>query len=482
MYIYIVNIRVKASKTGQEVRYETVAVTDEVTRTGRVQTSGRTRRHDCRRSSVPVLLALDALAATLAAGGVHLFFQRWFVPAVLVPLWLLLLASQRAYGAAADAECLRRVLRAACLAAALAGVAWWFVPRDALLHDTLVAVPLAAGLTCGLRRCRRAGRRTGATRVLVFGPAESTAELMAALHRGHRPGPQVVGVCGTGPPARDGTAVDLLHAVRQTGCDAVIALPGPELGAERLRQLSWELRAAGVELMLAPILADVTAARLAVCPVAGVPLLRLRPPRLSTLPRIPKELTDRLLALLGILLLAPLLAAVAAWIRLDSPGPAFFRERRIGRGNREFTLLKFRTMHRGAERRRAELAHLNRYGSERYFKIADDPRVTRAGSFLRSYSLDELPQLFNVLAGQMSLVGPRPLVKDEVAALSEDGSHRHLVKPGMSGLWQVSGRSCLPTEERDRLDMSYVENWSPALDLSILLRTPSAVVRRTGAC
>lgn len=465
-----------------------MAVVSETTSTRPAKSVGRTRRRRRRGSSVPVLLAVDAAAAAAAAGGMYLFFHRWFVAAVLVPLWLVLLASQRAYAPDADAECARRVLHAACLASAVAGVAWWFAPRDDLLHDALFALPLTAGTTLGLRRLRRArtrtgeGRGRGACRVLVLGPAESAAELIAALRRGPAPRPQIVGVCRTGPAAAGGDAVDLLSTVRRTGCDTVIALPGPGLGAERLRRLSWELRAAGVDLMLAPVLADVTARRLVVRPVAGVPLLQLRAPGLSALPRVPKELADRLLALLGILLLAPLMVAVAAWVRLDSPGPALFRERRIGRDSREFTLLKFRTMHRGADRRKAELAHLNHYRSDRFFKITDDPRVTRAGAFLRSSSLDELPQLFNVVAGHMSLVGPRPLVKDEVAALSEDGSHRLLVKPGMSGLWQVSGRSCLPTEERDRLDVSYVENWSPALDVSILLRTPSAVVRRTGAC
>ncbi len=471
-----------------------MVVVTETTSTGPWKTAGRPRGRRRRGSSVPDLLALDTLAATAAAGGVLVLFHRWLVPVLLVPLWLFLLAWQRAYGPDADADRPRRVLQAGCLAAAVAGAAWWFAPYDELLHEALFALALTAGLTLGLRRCRRSRMRTGASRgrdgdrVLVFGPEESATELIAALGRWRAPGPQVVGVCPTGPAATGsgaagaGDILDLLTAVRRTGCDAVIALPGPELGAQRLRQLSWELGAAGVDLMLAPVLADVTDGRLAVHPVAGMPLLQLRAPTLSVLPRIPKELTDRLLALLGILLLAPLMAAVAAWVRLDSPGPAFFRERRIGRGGREFTLVKFRTMHRGAERHKAELAHLNRYGCARYFKIADDPRVTRAGSFLRSFSLDELPQLFNVVAGHMSLVGPRPLVKDEVAALSEDGSHRLAVKPGMSGLWQVSGRSWLPAQERERLDVSYVENWSPALDLSILLRTPSVVVRRTGAC
>ncbi|MDC0767231.1 exopolysaccharide biosynthesis polyprenyl glycosylphosphotransferase [Streptomyces sp. HD] len=471
-----------------------MAVVEESTRTGPARTAEGTHRRPGRSSPLPVLLALDALAAALAAGGVLMFSHRWYVPAVLVPLWLLFLTSQRMYGPGAHADYLRPVLRATCVAAAAAGTAWLFAPRDDLLRDALIALPLAAALTLGLRRSRRARMRSGsgrggdAERVLVLGPAESAAELLAALRRGYSPGPQVVAVCLTGPAApgsdTDGPneAVDLLKAVRRTRCDAVIALPGPELGSERLRHLSWELRAAGVDLLLAPVLADVTPGRLALRPVAGVPLLQLRAPRLSTRSRVPKELTDRLLALLGILLLAPLMAAIAVWVRLDSPGPSLFRERRIGRDGREFTLLKFRSMHRGAERLKPGLAHLNRYGCDRFFKIPDDPRVTRAGSFLRTSSLDELPQLFNVVAGHMSLVGPRPLVKDEVARLSEDGSHRLLVKPGMSGLWQVSGRSCLPTDERDRLDVSYVENWSPALDLSILLRTPSAVVRRTGAC
>ncbi|MDH6605926.1 exopolysaccharide biosynthesis polyprenyl glycosylphosphotransferase [Streptomyces sp. SAI-208] len=472
-----------------------MAVVDETTGTGPAKTAGSSRMRRRRRSSVPLLVAVDATAAAIAACGVQLLFHRWFVPALLVPLWLLSLASQRAYGPAADTGCSRRVMGAACLAAAAAGTAWWFAPRDDLLHDALVALPLAAALTVGLRRYRPARLRSGpgrsAGRVLVLGPAESASELIAALRRGHGPRPQVVAVHRAGPTAADGRAgaeagmsgdaMDLLRVVRRTGCDAVIALPGPELGADRLRRLSWDLRAEGVDLMLAPVLADVAARRLAVRPVAGVPLLQLRAPALSGLPRLPKELTDRLLALLGILLLTPLMVVIGAWVRLDSPGPAFFRERRIGRDSHEFTLLKFRTMHRGADRRKGELAHLNHYGSDPFFKIADDPRVTGAGSFLRSSSLDELPQLFNVLAGQMSLVGPRPLVKDEVAALSEDGSHRLLVKPGMTGLWQVSGRSRLPTEERIRLDVSYVENWSAALDLSILLRTPSAVVRRTGA-
>ncbi|MFD8231661.1 sugar transferase [Streptomyces sp. NPDC059696] len=437
-----------------------MAVVNETHSAGPAKAAGRTRRRHRRSSSAPALVAIDTLAATVAAGGVQLLFHRWFVPAVLVPLWLLSMASQRMYGPDADAECLRRVLRAAWLAAAAAGAAWWFAPRDELLHDALIALPLTAGLTLALRRYRRVRMRTGkgrsrrVERVLVLGPAE----LITALRRGHGPKPRVVGVRPTGPAARDGRAdrnarvscdaVDLLKTVRRTDGDAVIALQGTELGTERRRRLSWELRAADVDLLLAPVLADVTAGRLSVRPVAGVPLLHLRAPRLSRLSRIPKQLTDRLLALSGILLLAPLMVAIAVWVRLDSPGPAFFRERRAGRGGREFTLLKFRTMRRGADRRKAELAHLNRYGNDRFFKIVGDSRVTGAGAFLRSFSLDELPQLFNVAAGHMSLVGPRPLVKDEIAALSEDASHRHLVKPGMSGLWQVSGRSCLPTAER----------------------------------
>ncbi|WP_405652437.1 sugar transferase [Streptomyces sp. NBC_00019] len=446
-------------------------------------------------------LAMDVLAALAASVTVLLLFGQWFVPAVLPIAWVLCLAVQRAY----DQHCLRagtdefrRVLRAAGLVVVGASVAWWFVPGAGLLHDTLFALPITTTATLLLRQIRqlriRAGWQRGQNleRAVVVGPTHSASLLISILERNSARELEIVGVCLTDPARADGVVPDwvpvfggvddTVQAVRRTGSDAVIALPGPGLEAAELRKLSWELQEEGVEFMLAPVLADVAAGRLAVTPVAGLPLMELRGPTLSRLPRIPKELTDRLLAAAGLILLLPLMLAIAVLVRLDSAGPALFRHHRVGLRGHEFTLLKFRTMHQGAEQRKAELAALNQYGDGALFKIVDDPRVTRVGAFLRHWSLDELPQLLNVAAGQMSLVGPRPLPRDEVCALPEDIRQRRLlVKPGLSGLWQVSGRSELPMEERVRLDISYVENWSTALDLHILARTPGAVARGTGA-
>jgi lipopolysaccharide/colanic/teichoic acid biosynthesis glycosyltransferase len=190
---------------------------------------------------------------------------------------------------------------------------------------------------------------------------------------------------------------------------------------------------------------------------------------------------DRLAAGLAVLLLLPVLGAIAVAVRLDSPGPVLFRQTRIGRGGREFTMLKFRTMVVDAEARRGDLLALNQNADGLLFKMADDPRVTRVGRVLRRFSVDELPQLFNVLSGRMSLGGPRPPLPAEVALYDDSVRRRLLVKPGLTGLWQVSGRSDLTWEESVRLDLRYVENWSLLLDIMILWKTGFAVVRARGA-
>jgi lipopolysaccharide/colanic/teichoic acid biosynthesis glycosyltransferase len=190
---------------------------------------------------------------------------------------------------------------------------------------------------------------------------------------------------------------------------------------------------------------------------------------------------DRLVAAGTILLLAPVLVAIAVAVKLDSAGPILFRQVRVGQGGREFTMLKFRTMVADAEARRADLLAHNQNADGLLFKIADDPRITRVGRLLRRFSLDELPQLFNVLGGRMSLVGPRPPLPAEVALYDDSVRRRLLVKPGLTGLWQVSGRSDLTWDESVRLDLRYVENWSLLLDVMILWKTGFAVVRARGA-
>src|SRR5439155_23310770 len=196
--------------------------------------------------------------------------------------------------------------------------------------------------------------------------------------------------------------------------------------------------------------------------------------------RVVKAVFDRAGAAALLVAASPVMALVALAVRTGSAGPVLFRQTRVGRGGRRFVMYKFRTMCTGADRRLGEIRHLNDSDAV-LFKVRDDPRVTRVGRWLRRWSLDELPQLFNVLRGDMSLVGPRPPLPEEVAAYPEDARRRLAVRPGMTGLWQVSGRSDLPWEEAVRLDLRYVDNWSLSLDLVILLRTLTAVARASGA-
>jgi exopolysaccharide biosynthesis polyprenyl glycosylphosphotransferase len=259
----------------------------------------------------------------------------------------------------------------------------------------------------------------------------------------------------------------------------VIVLSCPELDGVALRRLAWRLERVDVDLIVASALIDV-AGRTTIRPVDGLPMLHVDHARLRGSARAAKALVDRCGAALLLLVLAPLLAAVAVAIKRDSPGPVLYRQSRVGRDGAVFSIWKFRSMYVDADARLADLARLDE-GAGVLFKIRDDPRVTRVGRYLRRFSLDELPQLVNVLVGQMSLVGPRPPLPAEVARYPADMLRRLVVKPGLTGLWQVSGRSDLPWEEAIRLDLRYVETWSLSLDLVILLRTVTAVVRTSGA-
>ena len=274
---------------------------------------------------------------------------------------------------------------------------------------------------------------------------------------------------------------DMNDVIRALGITTVVTLPAPESDAAVLRRMAWTAAAQGVDFLLAPVLSDVSAARLVVRPTNGVPLLRIQAPNLSRFSRLPKEMLDRSLAAALLLLLALPMLLIALIVRLDSTGPALFRQQRVGRYGDHFTMLKFRTMRPDSEALRAELEHLNQNSDGLLFKVREDPRITRVGSLLRRSSLDELPQLLNVVRGHMSHVGPRPPLPEEVEEYTPDIKRRLLVKPGLTGLWQVSGRSDLPWEEAVRLDLGYVDNWSIGLDLSILVRTGAAVVSGTGA-
>jgi exopolysaccharide biosynthesis polyprenyl glycosylphosphotransferase len=272
---------------------------------------------------------------------------------------------------------------------------------------------------------------------------------------------------------------DVLSLVRELNADTIAVCGSASTEPGELRRLAWQLEGTGVDLIVAPQLTDIAGPRVHIRPIEGLPLLHVEEPTLSGVSWLAKNLLDRVAAALGLLALAPLFAAVAIGIRLSDKGPVFFRQPRVGHEGRTFRVWKFRTMYVNSEERLAALVDQNE-SDGLLFKMRQDPRVSPFGRFLRLSSLDELPQLINVLFGEMSLVGPRPLPADDGDFLG-DVRRRLLVRPGMTGLWQVSGRSDLSWDEAVRLDLYYVDNWSLAYDLAILWRTVGVVLARKGA-
>ncbi|GGZ58600.1 exopolysaccharide biosynthesis polyprenyl glycosylphosphotransferase [Streptomyces subrutilus] len=282
------------------------------------------------------------------------------------------------------------------------------------------------------------------------------------------------------PEASDGDSAAVLGAVRSHHADLVLVAPGARFAGERLRRVAWALHDAGLELAVFPGLVEVSVKRLETLSAGGLAMLRVVPPVSRGVQTLLKSALDRAGAALGLLLLSPFFLGVVLAIRLGSRGPAFYRQRRIGRGGAPFVMWKFRTMVVDADARKAELAGANE-NDGLMFKMRRDPRVTRVGRLLRRTSMDELPQLFNVLTGRMSLVGPRPPLPEEVAQYDEVELRRLTVRPGMTGLWQISGRSDLSWDETIQLDLQYVDNWSFTSDVDVMGRTLRAVVDGRGA-
>lgn len=339
-----------------------------------------------------------------------------------------------------------------------------------------------------LHRLRRAGEAM--VKVLAVGTADSVALLVERTRRASHHGWRIEGVCTpTGAAPDGGTSINGVPVVGDLDTVAALAIAGrygavsvaqtPGWTPLRLQQLAWDLEGSRTELVVDPGLMEIAGPRLHAANVDGLPLLRLTHPTFAGYPKLLKGAIDRVLALFIIILIAPVLIGLAVAVRADG-GPALFRQTRIGKGGREFKVFKFRSMVVDAEARLAELRSRNE-GAGLLFKVRNDPRITPIGRFIRKYSLDELPQLFNVLGGTMSLVGPRPPLPVEVAGYERAAARRLLVKPGITGLWQVSGRSDLSWEETVRLDLRYVENWSLALDAQILLKTVRAVLSGGGA-
>ena len=337
-----------------------------------------------------------------------------------------------------------------------------------------------------LHRLRRQG--SCMQKVVAVGYSPMIADLAAMLRRGTHHGLAVVAACVTDSdrPADIGSIPvvggieDVTDAVDRFGADTVAVLACPEMSGVRLRELAWGLERSGTELCVASALLDVAGPRTTIRPVAGMPLLHLDHPEFTGIRWLIKSAFDRALGLILLLACMPLFVLVAVSIKLDDGGPVIFRQKRVGKDGQLFVIYKFRTMVIDAETRRTQLAALNECDGV-LFKMHGDPRITPVGSRLRHWSLDELPQLVNVVRGDMSLVGPRPALPEEVALYGDHVRRRLMVRPGITGLWQVNGRSDLSWDESVRLDLRYVENWSLMLDLQILWKTWSAIMRGAGA-
>jgi exopolysaccharide biosynthesis polyprenyl glycosylphosphotransferase len=371
------------------------------------------------------------------------------------------------------------------------------VPGSPLLFlkVAVVGAPIAVFLSLAARlvarsflhRLQKKGRST--RHVIVAGSSVAAQQLTDRIQREPHSGIKVVGYC---LPSKElpkevvdgipvfGSLDQVADVVRAVGCDAVAVTSDDATRYNYTRQLGWSLEGAGVDLLVDPGIEEVAGRRLHIRPSTGFSLVEVEGPRFTGWQRLTKRIGEIVLTTIGLIVAAPVMVAIAAAVKLQDRGPVIFRQDRVGRGGKLFTMLKFRSMVIDAEARKVDLLALNE-GHGALFKLRDDPRITRLGKFLRDFSLDELPQLFNVLRGSMSLVGPRPHLAHEVGRMPLEAYRRSLVSPGVTGLWQVSGRSDLQEEDAIKLDLRYVENWSLALDLQILWKTAWAVLARRGA-
>jgi exopolysaccharide biosynthesis polyprenyl glycosylphosphotransferase len=453
------------------------------------------------RQAVVVDVSAALVAGTLALRSRAHVGDSYIALTVMLPVaWVACVALARGYeprliGAGADE--FRRIINAGIALTAAVAIVSYATTAHVARGYVLIAMPSVVTLDMVARywlrkRLHRVRRMGGCMRrAVAVGHPNDVERLINELRRETYHGLSVVAVClagGGGEPDASlqgvpvhGGLADVMPAVRQSDADTVAVLACPEMNGVELRKLAWELEKTDTDLCLAPALLDVAGPRTSIRSAAGLPLLYMDHPDLTGGRQAVKSLFDRLAAAIGLILLAPVFLAIAVAVKLGDGGPVLFRQVRVGRNGRPFHVCKFRTMVTDAEAQRALLEDRNECNDGVLFKIKDDPRITKVGSMLRRWSLDELPQLFNVLLGQMSLVGPRPALPEEAAKYGDYVRRRLAVRPGITGLWQVSGRADLPWEEAIRLDLRYVENWSFALDLQILWKTWAAVTHGSGA-
>ncbi|SDP25024.1 Undecaprenyl-phosphate galactose phosphotransferase, WbaP/exopolysaccharide biosynthesis polyprenyl glycosylphosphotransferase [Arthrobacter sp. ok909] len=430
------------------------------------------------------------------------FNYAWLSVALAVVWWSMLGAwnsrQPRVLGAGPDEY--KRVAAASLWLFGLIAIVSYVLRVDTARGYVGVALPVGlVGLLLGrwlIRQHLNINRKRGLSmsRLLILGGPSAVAHLAASLERARHAGYLPIAAYTPGAHAEPAIepesglpvlgykpdAPSIIEAIDVCGADAVAVSAGVQLHPQTLRHLGWELAARNIGLIMAPALTDIAGPRIHTQQVAGLPLIHVTTPTLDGGQGVAKRLFDVLVSTLLIIISSPVMAGVAILVKIESQGPALFKQERVGMEGEHFEMLKFRSMVVDAEQQLTELAQ-HSDGNGLLFKMKNDPRVTRVGKFIRKFSLDELPQLFNIFAGSMSLVGPRPPLPSEVAAYEHDVRRRLLVKPGLTGLWQVSGRSNLSWQDSVRLDLYYVENWSLAGDLMILLKTFRAVFRGAGA-
>ena len=451
------------------------------------------------------LLAVAALVAVLGRKHLDLFGAPADLSTNVAPAapfiaigWLTMLYVHDAYRAdvfGAGADEFKRVISSSLWAAGVVGVGCYLfktpLSRGFFVLLFVFGVPAVLAGRLALRSLLHRARLRGTLlqRVVIIGGAAHVDEIAAVLNRERRLGYWVVGalIPGGSDGQRTPSGIPILGDARDPeavagvdGLDVLFFTGGSDRKASDLRQIVWGLEKRSIQLVMAPSITDMSSERVRIRPVGGLPLVHLEAPRWADATRSAKRAFDLVGSSLLILVGSPLLLLAALRIKLHDRGPVFFRQTRVGQDGREFGCLKFRTMVPDAETLVVEMQ--DDLGVDALlFKLKDDPRITKPGRWLRRFSIDELPQLFNVFVGDMSLVGPRPQVPREVA-LYDDALRRRLhVRPGMTGLWQVSGRNDLSLEDSVRLDLYYVDNWSMLQDIAILARTVRAVISSRGA-
>lgn len=451
------------------------------------------------------LILLTTLVAVAGRNSLTIFDEAANVSSVvtgmalwLVPLWIAVFAAWGLYrpkNMGAGSLEYQAVVTATGITAGTAAAVLYLTKNDVsrgffVLEFALGVVVLLLGRLT-VRRVVQRARLHGLlrSRVVLSGDVRHIEEIATVINREGWLGYHIVGAVT--PPGTDrhltpsgipviGHTDELGTAVKAADAEAVICTEGSFTRSRDFRRLAWALENERTQVIVVPTMTDVSAERLQVRPIAGLPLVHVEQPQSEAASRWGKRLFDLVGSALLIVLAAPVMLAVAVAIKLDDGGPIFFRQVRVGRRGELIRMVKFRSMVIDAERLLTQLQDHNESDGV-LFKMARDPRITRVGHVIRRYSLDELPQFFNVFRGEMSLVGPRPALPSEVEQYEEHVRRRLDVRPGITGLWQVSGRSDLSWEETVRLDLYYVDNWSMVQDFTILLKTFRAVVASAGA-